>query len=157
MSTVSKKPNAKVRKFILKTLIPFVLREHGNGFAMDTWHTAVPPGNLFASDEIERKVPACGMVCCLGGSIQAIKDIPGSGIGMTAELGAFLGLTPEEARGLFYHWYGKDEYRWPAKYMRMFAARKTPLGKAKVACALLTEIAMNGGACLHGKAEETPF
>lgn len=146
--------------FIKKKLIPFILRENGKGFAMEDWKSQFTEEELeqlrlegndtWEGDGIERKIPSCGTVACIGGSIECLIA-PNSRRSLSLKkLAKVIGITQGEARGLFYNWTGVNErYCWPAKYDKLFARRKTPLGKAKVAVALLKEICRTDGKCLE--------
>ena len=57
-------------RFIRAELIPFMLREQGHGFAMSEWIAAIDPGVPFTADGVERNVHRCGVVACIGGSIE---------------------------------------------------------------------------------------
>src|SRR5574340_962904 len=95
----------KPKTFILNYLIPFIMRDAGNGFVMDTWKRKAPKecgGKEYVYDGIERRAPACGTVACIGGSIQCLTGLnfrfaPNK----TAKL---LGITRDEAYGLFFDW-----------------------------------------------------
>lgn len=139
------------KKFILNHLIPFILRDAGHGFAMETWKEYAPKedgGKEYNYDWIQRRAPACGTVACIGGSIQCLTGI--KGIRTSARL---LGITPEEANGLFYDW---DKYSdgWPQQFSEQFEKAKTPYTKARVACALLREIALKGSKVFDYKKEQ---
>jgi hypothetical protein len=144
--------NAKQKNFITKKLIPFILREQGRGFGMTYWNTEedceTEAGDIFSIDGLSRKVPVCGTVCCIGGSIEHL-------MGRRAIASKILGLTRNQVQGLFYNW--EEEFPndglfgWPEKFAKQFEARKSPLGKAKVAVALLKEVVRTNGKCLNPK------
>jgi hypothetical protein len=150
--------NATQKKFILNKLIPFMLREHGNGFAMDTWRSTyennpeeIKRWGLEDFDDVKHKPPSCGTVACIGGSIQLLKKISD---GREKQLANAIGLTEDQANGLFYHWDdGSADFGWPGKYINRFEKAKTPLAKAKVAVALLKEVVRTDGKCLERKNE----
>ena len=140
------------KQFILKDLIPFILRESGRGFGMSIWNSRktydTSPGGMFTADDIRREVPACGTICCIGGSVEFLKP-EYRDRGYKA-----LGLSWRQAQGLFYNWGGagiqvQSFHAWPAKFVRLFEKRKSPLGKAKVAVALLKEVVRTNGKCLN--------
>lgn len=140
------------KQFILKNLIPFILRESGRGFGMSIWNSretyGTRPGHTFSADDARREVPACGTICCIGGSVAFLKHTY-----LDCEYKA-LGLSPEQAHGLFYNWddagmRGRGFCSWPTKFVRLFEKRKSPLGKAKVAVALLKEVVRTNGKCLN--------
>lgn len=148
--------NAAQKRFIRRKLIPFILREHGHGFQMHGWIEYETPGSRVECDGILRKVPKCGTICCIGGSVQILKSLAGRGTFACAEA---LGLTGLQARGLFYHWDGEESYvddtdgsyhfyGWPEKFATAFAQRKSAFGKARVAVRLLEEVIKTNGACL---------
>jgi len=145
--------NAKQKKFITEKLIPFILRAEGNGFAMDTWkqdftkqvQNDVENGDDFYFDHVNHKFPVCGTVACIGGSIQCLAGVRGM-----SNMADMLGLTINQTNTPFYSWdTGRDVHGWPMKFQRQFEARKTPLGKAKVAVALLREVVKTSGECLN--------
>jgi hypothetical protein len=134
--------NKSHKKFILKKLIPFIMRDQGRGFDMEIWIDTVE------FDGATRKVPVCGTVACIGGSIQVLK--PNS---LSERV---LGLTGEQCYDLFHNWDYFDPRRsnrggWPNSFARRFKKAKTTLGKAKVACDLLREVVKTEGKCLDPK------
>lgn len=137
------------KKFILKHLIPFILRDAGRGFAMDTWRTHIPDlGEPLYYDDVKRNAPACGTVACIGGSIQCLTGLdPRTSHTKVAKL---LGVTKDQAHGLFFDWavgeIGKNG--WPDKYAERYRAANTPYKKARVACSLLKQIAKKGSKAL---------
>lgn len=152
---------AKHKRFIRNKLIPFILRDAGRGFVMETWlDKGIVPREPIYLDDIERPGPKCGTAGCIGGSIQCqlgLKRKPS-----TRALAAVLGITPRQADGLFYQWsYDTDpdyleycpKYGWPIKFVKAFAARVTALGKAKVAVRLLEEVIRTNGECLNLRSE----
>jgi len=151
--------NLKAKNFIRRKLIPFILREEGRGFAMSTWQENENPGQHLTEDDITRKVPKCGTVACIGGSLQALSD---NKIEDERGLGRMIGLTPAQTFGLFYEWEEQDgmngyisrSHAWPISFRNEFAKAKTTLGKAKVAVKLLRKIAKDGGGILKVKRED---
>jgi len=153
-------PNDEQRRFILEKLIPFVEREHGHGFGMNIWFKNLKPGELIIRDGLERLVPPCGMICCLGGSIEFLLGgapqrtlffLDEARIKRAADA---IGLTRDEAIALFFYWHPKDGRigaadRWPDSYAWRFNDAKTTEGKAAIAVELLREIAEKGGEILH--------
>ena len=138
--------NQKHKDFITKKLIPFILREQGRGFAMDSWiEEDLEPGGKFNFDDIDRNVPRCGTVACIGGSAQFLAK--------GKDANKVLGLTYEQADTLFYGWEADDESTigWPEKYVARYAKAKTTLSKAKVAVALLKEVVKTEGKILEAK------
>ena len=91
--------NEAQKKFIKNELIPFILREQGCGFAMQSWWEEELPGTLTVWDGIKRKTPKCGSVCCIGGTVQMLKKLPSGADRLIAQV---MGLTYDEALGLFY-------------------------------------------------------
>lgn len=155
MRTVTMKYATKnPKRFILKHLIPAILREHGRAFAMQCWHWNFGTtdrkrinSGVIELDEIARRAPICGSVSCIGGTIgKLISDAPQNS---TAAFASTLGLNYDQAHGLFYGWESTCNYGWPEVYRRRYRSAKTPLQKAKVACSLLTQIAKNGGTILE--------
>lgn len=135
------------KQFILKKLIPFILREQGRGFAMSVWRPRdISPGEPITYDNVCRKVPECGTVACIGGSLEALgacKDADNRG-------GRALGISHDAARGLFYNWYPcTNHFAWPLSFANRYKKAKTTLGKAKVAVALLREVVKTNGKCLE--------
>ena len=143
--------NAKQKKFILNKLIPFITREHGRGFGMENWRYRAPVGEISYQDGVERKVPVCGTVACIGGSTQILCDTRAR---CNRAMGRILGLTPNQAGGLFYRWEADDDpyggkFKWPEKFSAAFERAKTPYGKAMVAVRLLKEVVRTNGECLN--------
>jgi hypothetical protein len=146
--------NATQKKFILRKLIPFISQEHGRGFAMSTWvNRSNGPGDLLEEDSVERRVPKCGIVACIGGSIQLLAK-RNTGVRGAAKI---LGLTEKQTDALFHRWENGDEIdfdgslrtAWPEKFRRAFANARTAYGKAMVAVRLLKEVVKTEGACLN--------
>lgn len=144
----SGRPNATTRRFILNKLIPFIRREQGRGFGMSDWIVKLSEGDETTIDNVERSVPVCGTVACVGGSIQ---HLCGNKLRAVRTLAAKIGLTKDEAGGLFYAWDESADFCWPESFRNRFDAAQTPRGKAGVACQLLKKIAREGGACLHNE------
>jgi hypothetical protein len=128
--------NQRQKNFILNKLIPFISREHGRGFGMDTWiTTALDPSESYFADGVERAVPVCGTIPCIVGSITILKKLGEHG-GTTQNLAKILGLDFNQACALFFEW---DRIK----------RAKTPYGKAQVAVRLLKEVVRTEGACLN--------
>ena len=145
--------NAKARRFLLTKLIPFIQREHGNGFVMEDWITQVDDESYLTFDNVShRKAPSCGTVACIGGSVEILLKLKSGD--NNRPIADALGLTLDEADGLFYVYQNESDYCWPARYRSRFAAATTPRGKASVAVALLKEIAEKGGSILKGQESE---
>ena len=136
----------KQKQFLTGKLSQFILREQGKGFGMSGWLRNEEPGYIVNRDNIARPVPACGTVACIGGSVQHLLGCFPQDDVIVIELG----LTWEKASGLFYGWEvpSRGEYGWPQKFKTRYAKAKTTLGKAKVAVALLKEVARTNGKCL---------
>jgi hypothetical protein len=143
--------NARQKNFILNKLIPFITREHGRGFGMSSWRWAGTPGEISAQDNVERKIPVCGTVACIGGSVQILKKSKAKDRG----LAKILGLTTRQVKGLFYRWepgcYTDEVTAWPEKFAVAFDKAITPYGKAMVAVRLLKEVVKTNGQCLETK------
>jgi hypothetical protein len=135
------------KTFVLEKLIPFILREQGRGFAMSSWHLHAKVGAIFAPDGVSRKIPVCGTVACIGGSIGHLKNMWDNG--HTDTSGKAIGLSYRRAHKLFYCW----EHRWPKNFSHKYARSRTPLGKARVVCALLKEVVRTNGKILDGGAK----
>ncbi len=147
------KMTARAKRFIEKRLIPFLLREHGRGFAMDEWVKHRPPGSSFYGDEVTRAVPKCGTVACIGGSVCYLKQLRKSA---TRKVAAAVGLEPDAAQGLFMEWQGgqtAEGFGWPETFAQAFAKAETPYRKAQVAVRLLRQVVKTEGACLDRKAD----
>jgi len=144
------------KHFIVKKLIPFIMREQGRGFAMSRWWFEREPGSQCTGDGIRRRVPNCGTVCCIGGSVQVLRGEEGHFFSPTLYVREALGLSEDETVGLCYNWAESEgafnsevPFAWPMKFRSAFARAKTPLGKAKVACRLLKEVVRTEGKCLR--------
>lgn len=146
------------RQFILEKLIPFVEREHGNGFAMSQWHRRylTPGTESMDFDDVFRICPVDGSVCCLGGSIAVLLGRPaGFDAAESPELAAALSLTIKQAAGLFLNWRNErartalQKYCWPRKYRNAYQRANTPAAKAAVAVRLLRQLAAEGGQILR--------
>lgn len=138
----------EVKKLYEEKLIPFILREQGNGFAMESWTQGVKPGNNLEFDGVLHDFPQCGTVCCIGGSLEIIK----CRFLTKLEASDLLGLSDQERYGLFYCWTSSDRgrgYRWPDEFIDRFEEASTPLEKAHVAVDLLREVVRTEGECLH--------
>lgn len=135
---------AAQKRFVREKLIPFILRDHGRGFAMQGWIAQVSCINFDADgiaviDGIDHPRPACDTICCIGGSISALIQQY-----HPKRIREALGLSDDQADALFYHW-DDDPHRhgdlsWSKSYREAFAKAKTPLDKAKVACQLLEDM-----------------
>lgn len=143
------------KKFILKKLCPFILREQGRGFMMAEWRVikeqliAYEPeyAKRFFNQDLNKEVkwPKCDSVFCIGGSAgMLLKTELKSGIYRA------MGLSQDEGYGLFYNWMDQEDvFGWPLQFSKKFEKAKTPLTKAKVAVALLKEVVRTEGKCLH--------
>lgn len=143
--------NAKSKKFILNKLIPFIIREHGRGFGMSNWLYKDTPGHISHQDNVKREVPVCGTVACIGGSCQILAKTNVKSLGLSK----ILGITRDQADGLFYRWEPRDDLNfstaWPAKFATAFEDAQTPYRKAMVAVRLLKEVIKTNGECLNSK------
>ncbi len=154
--------NQRARTFIEKRLIPFVLREHGMGFAMETWYSDVKGlgESVYSYDSVPHTEPKCGTVACLGGSVQVLLARSSRDEISRARIAKAIGLSSEQASGLFNNWYGNEdegrEFGWPKRFARRFEDAKTALGKAKVAVALLREVVKTNGECLRYRTRREP-
>jgi len=155
------------QEFILYRLIPFILREQGDNFAMQYWDVERSRlGDEPIFDGVKHE-SACGSICCIGGSISHLSGAKRAEVfNFSSEslvqaremayknLGAVIGLTGREAHGLFFAWmldrakYKQGGYGWPLVFSNRFAAAKNPLEKAEVACDLLRLIARVGPSVL---------
>jgi len=99
------------------------------------------------SDGIDRLWPTCNTVACIGGSAEIL-----TGAFTVASLAKNLGLTKNEADGLFYAWQDESNrhgFGWPSSYARRYARAKTPWSKARVVASLLRLVVETKGGCLH--------
>jgi hypothetical protein len=147
---------AKKKRFLTVTLPKYILREQGRGFAMDEWIvTEYSPGESVSMDDVERRIPTCGSASCIGGSTAILHKHPR--VRSSKTLGRLLGLSGDEAHGLFYNWqnkvYAYGVCAWPREFRIAYDATTTPLAKAKVAVRLLELVAKTEGACLHPEGE----
>lgn len=167
MIKISAPPNAKQRAFYQKKLIPAILREQGKTFAMDHWYLDTADydyDGFLDSDGIIHDLPkTCGSVCCIGGTAQVQAGIKSPNNdwddNVITKIAKILGLTPLEARALFFNWATHDPEEnnnvsynglgWPVQYAKDFSDAQTPLDKAKVAVKLLREIVKKGGIVLY--------
>lgn len=127
------------RKFVEDYLFPAMRREHGLGFAMETWSTEFRPNQESAVlDDLARKTPVCRTAMCIGGTMQAI-----TGERDETKLSELLGIpyydyedseVPEIGVGylLFYGWDSNTTGPWKG-LVKKFAAAKTPAAKEKIA------------------------
>jgi hypothetical protein len=140
---------AKHKKFILKELIPFIMREEGRGLGMNHWVTRALPGTIVQADGLERLVPVCGSVSCVAGSIAILKEMVGALD--DDKIGELIGLDYLHSEGLFNGWHRNLlwDYGWPPQHQEAFALAKTPLAKAKVTCQVLRLVAKTNGKCLE--------
>lgn len=136
--------NAKQKKFILTKLIPFIMRENGRGFEMETWKFRILDGETkyFHSNTNKTiSAPKCGTVCCIGGSIQILKRLD-SDMGFNSA-GELIGLSSSQSHKLF-----SASIVWPEPFASRYKKAKTPLTQAKIACEVLKEVVRTEGACL---------
>ena len=125
------------KQFITKKLIPFIEREGGRGFIMQNWlKDCLVPGETCYKDRLPRKVPICGTVACIGGSIEVLKK-PRGGYGYieAVEAGKEIGLDDLQSNILF-----AASIRWPEPFRRRYLKAKTVRTQAKVAADLLREM-----------------
>jgi hypothetical protein len=141
---------ARDKKFIRERLIPFIMREKGRGFGMNIWlDDDRLPGKPITLDDVTRKVPKCGTVGCIGGSIALLKRKKDK-FDCDYELtGKSIGLNDNQSGRLF-----SGEIRWPEPYRTKFWQAETPYQKAKIACELLREVCETSGHCLDYTEEE---
>lgn len=146
--------NDEQKKFVEERLIPFILREQGNGFAMQVWQCnfkdvgeelgveKIKDGFVF--DGVFHQKPVCDTVCCIGGSIEMLT-------GCRNELTIakdILGLKLDQVNAIFYGWQGKGENCWPEKFVKLYQSAQTSLEKANVAVELLKEVVKTNGNCM---------
>lgn len=121
------------RKFVKDYLFPAMRREHGLGFAMETWSDEFKYNEEPAIlDDLSRKIPVCRTVMCIGGTMQAITNERDA-----EKLSQLLGIpylsNSDSSVGhmLFYEW---DVNIGPWKGLaRKFREAKTPAQKEKIA------------------------
>ena len=149
----------KHKRFIRERLIPLILREEGNGFAMEQWKASWDTlmGERFPLDDVTHRKPACGTVACIGGSVEMLARKDGNYSSEYAmdyeQVCAYLGLGAEQTRTLCYGWDGIPcrtyPAMWPERYQDWYAEAATPLAKAEVAVRLLEEVIETDGAVLE--------
>jgi hypothetical protein len=141
--------NATQKKFILKKLIPFILREQGRGFDMYSWIQKGKVGTEYRPETSrEREFPSCGMVACIGGSIQILQKKTKCEV----HLGNTLGLTKDQRELLFYGW-----DMWPKPYAKQYHNAKTPHKQALVAVRLLKAIVRTDAKILQDALESQGY
>lgn len=148
-------------RFIRNELIPFILRDHGRGFMMDLWHfdATCDYADSCTKMVLRRNDPSCSTVCCIGGSIQHL--LGKSRYYHSSNVGSIIGLTPVQSSTLFFghrviecsflsmnYCSVNYCYPWPLAYRRRYKSCKTPLGRAKVAAALLEAVCKTNGKVL---------
>ena len=120
---------------------------------MSGWHW-VPTSAESVCEGIRRKVPSCGMICCIGGSVEYLThckaDAVHRGHPHQDRVGAKIGLTSAQANVLFYGW----EHDWPEKFARAYKRARSPMAKARVAVSLLKLVAKTRGKCLDVTSEK---
>lgn len=139
-------------KFVKDYLFPAMEREHGNGFAMDTWrqkiHVIDGDSDKVRFDDVFRKVPACKSVMCIGGTMEAIV-----GTRNLDKLGAILGIDSDYVGTLFYDWDVRGG--WSDKFLEAFRDAKTPLQKVRAAKGQVLEAIKTKGACFYREYQKT--
>lgn len=144
------------KAFCDKFLFPAMRREHGNGFAMQTWGIQIGPGVQNEFDDVVRPAPACGTVCCIGGTIENLT----TGSENPAELGELLGLDHYDAYALFFRWNFKPGHPeqalpetrcWPTDLQEKFKNARTPLQKERVAEQMVRLAVKTKGKVFHVK------
>lgn len=130
-------------KFCKDVLFPFMEREEGRGFAMETIiSSALTPGKEIYFDAVRRKVPICGTVACILGSIELLVNTTN-----LRSMGKLLGLDYDDASTLFNGW--DIEGGWPKKYAQKYENATTAWEKFLIA-KKVTELAVRtGGVCFH--------
>lgn len=136
--------SAANKRFITKRLIPFILRENGRGFMMESWVLTLRKGQLFTMDDIRRRAPKCNTAACIGGSIALLKHFGTPKRVNFTQAGAAIGLNRVQAANLFSTSLEGLPVYWPFEFYRRYVAANTPLKKAKVAVALLQKIVAEG-------------
>ena len=151
---------AEAKAFVLEKLIPFINREQGRGFTMEHWKSDFRVGSVLEFDGVPRKIPDCGTVACIGGSIEVLRrnNYPDRS---EASISETIGLNKGEGEGLFYYWElseddSRVEYQWPVSFQKKYANASTPRAKAKVACDLLRVVVKTNGECLKNPAYVAP-
>jgi hypothetical protein len=142
----------KARAFILDRLIPYIQRNEGRGFDMARYIT-VPNDKPGGISWRNWGYLGCGTVACIAGASSILLGIRcANRSDYWGKVGTAIGLTPEEAMGLFERFkvrgYG-DKCQWPAEFALALEAAKTKKEEADVACNLLLKIAAEGPGCLH--------
>lgn len=121
------------RRFVREYLFPAMRRQHGNGFAMQSWwHRIEGRGcqTTFYADGVRRPIPSCGTVACIGGAAAMVTDFLSYNMGITP-IAKLFGISQEMAGVLFYDWVG-NRGPW-AKLSRAFEAAETPSAKERIA------------------------
>lgn len=116
------------RRFVEDYLFPAMRREHGLGFAMETWGSEFnPERESVLLDGLERKIPICRTAMCIGGTMQAITSEADEEL-----LSELLGVRYDDIGYLLF--YGWDGEVGPWKGLaKKFAAARTPAAKEKIA------------------------
>lgn len=137
------------KAFVKDYLFPAMRREHGQSFVMSQWTlplvhkaTSIP---IFL-DGIKREAPACKTVSCIGGTMELITGEPS-----WRRLGALLGLTEEQAQGLFYFWGPNttERFAWSLDLAKAYKVARTPAGKEKIAEKMILRAIQTKGKCLE--------
>lgn len=145
--------NQEHKDFITEELCPFILREQGNGFAMESWSYYWPESDrLMHFDGVLHQRPACNTVACVGGSVELLTREKDSTHDRYATVSQALGLSIAQTTTLCYGWKGTPSrwlpQLWPTRYVERYAQAETALAKAEVVVALLHEVVATDGAVL---------
>jgi hypothetical protein len=138
---------SKQKNFITQKLIPFILRDKGRGFEMESWslldlHLQVK----YLHPNLGKYIPTpvCGTACCIGGSIDFLNgNREPETCGNFRTVGRKIGLNSRQSQRLF-----SEDIEWPEPFAFRYQKAKTPLGQAKVAVALLRLVVKTEGKCL---------
>lgn len=135
--------------FVKDYLFPAMRREQGKSFAMSQWTLPLVHKDMelpIFVDGIKREAPACRTVSCIGGTMELITGEPSG-----RRLGALLGLTEDQAQGLFYFWGPNTtkHFAWPLDLAKAYRAARTPAGKEKIAEKAVLRAIQTKGRCLE--------
>ena len=129
---------ANQKRLVCEQLCPRILADEGNGFAMENWSEPIESPELI--EGVLYEVPKCGTVCCIGGTLESIVGK----IISEYELGEMIGLDAQQTEALFYCWSHIPTARfpltWASRYRLAYERNCTPLGRARVAACLLTDM-----------------
>lgn len=156
-------------------LFPLMERESGNAFCMAYWLCPLgsygKPGDILYDsefDNVDRVIPACNSIQCIGGSLQflvkpeslpidlcELQEGPDTMVATEEALGQLLGLDKSQTYGLFNRWYSRSffgscvGYGWPDDLQAAYRNAKTPAQKVKVAKRAILRAIKTKGKCME--------